>query len=102
MITMRMIRNVAFAMMAALALVLGHAQNVHALLGCDVTEGYGSTHVSGECSEGCAGYYEECGDYCDWLGEETETSCEVPFHFCEELVDPPPAAVFSCDCLCFV
>jgi hypothetical protein len=102
---LRTIRNVAFVLFMATAVASGQfaaEPTVQAFLGCEITDGEGTTQVSGECTNGCGNYYYEvCDPYCEWYAEYTEAAeCWVENHMCEEVLDPPPAAVFSCSCLC--
>jgi hypothetical protein len=99
---MRMWRNASFVFLVGL-LVLAQPQRAGALEGCTVTESQGSLAV-GTCQTSCANYVSEaCEPFCAWY--ETQWSepvyCELWDHYCSEIVDPPPAAEFSCQCMCW-
>ena len=93
-------RNLSFIVMAGLFVFAPAKGGVQALGDCQITEGWGTTQVAGECLDGCAHYWDTCDDYCQWYAGYTDGACEVENHNCEEVLEPPPAAVFTCSCIC--
>jgi hypothetical protein len=99
---MRIWRNASFVFLVGL-LVWAQPQLAGALEGCSISESQGSLAV-GTCQTSCANYVPEaCEPFCAWY--ETTYSepvlCEVANSDCTEHVDPPPAASFYCQCLCW-
>lgn len=97
---MQTFRNVAFLVLVTL-FTIGDSRGASAFSGCTITDGYNTTTITGYCENSCAEFIGMCSSYCNYLSGYYEASCSVNSQNCMELVDPPPAATFSCSCICW-